>query len=93
MQEELDSFEFAEWLAYYQLEPFGEERSDLRAGIITSAIANANRDPKKRSRAYTPGDFMPDFGRVKVAQTMEDQIALAKMITMALGGVDLREKK
>jgi hypothetical protein len=32
--------ELAEWAAYYQCEPFGEERADLRAGIVASVIAN-----------------------------------------------------
>jgi hypothetical protein len=51
------SHELAEWMAYYQLEPFGEERGDLRSGIISSVIANVNRG--KGTAAYTPRDFMP----------------------------------
>lgn len=51
----------AEWLAYFQLEPWGEERADLRAGIVASTIANVNR-PAKRKQAYAPKDFMPRFG-------------------------------
>lgn len=49
------------WVAYAEAEPFGEERADLRAGIVASVIANVNRDPKK-GRAYGPSDFMPKFG-------------------------------
>jgi hypothetical protein len=48
-------------MAYFSIDPFGEERSDLRAGIVASTIANANRDSKQRRRPYTPQDFMPDF--------------------------------
>lgn len=44
-------------MAYYSLEPFGEERADLRMAIVASLIANANRDPKHE--AYKPEDFMP----------------------------------
>lgn len=54
------------WMAYAELEPFGEERGDLRAGIIASTIANVNRDPKK-GRPFKPGDFMPEFGKAKRA--------------------------
>lgn len=53
--------ELSEWAAYDQIEPFGEPRADLRAGIITATIANANRDPEKHSSPFTPDDFMPKF--------------------------------
>lgn len=49
------------WMAYYKAEPFGEERADLRAGVIASTIANANRG--KGQRAYKPSEFMPKFGK------------------------------
>lgn len=52
------------WSAFAEIEPFGEERADLRAGIIASTIANVNRDPKK-GRPFKPGDFMPEFGSAK----------------------------
>jgi hypothetical protein len=44
-----------ELMAYYMLEPWGEERSDLRAGIIASTMANVMGNKSK------PADFMPDF--------------------------------
>ena len=50
------------WQRYAAVEPFGEDRADLRMGILASILANVNRDPKKRARAYTPRDFMPQFG-------------------------------
>lgn len=53
--------QFRGWLAYSQIEPFGEERGDLRAGIVASVIANVNRDPKK-GKAFQAKDFMPRFG-------------------------------
>lgn len=51
-----------EWMAYEEVEPFGEQRADLRMAILAALIANINRDPKKKSRAYEPKDFMPRFG-------------------------------
>jgi hypothetical protein len=60
--EALSSRTVAEWMAYASIEPFGEERADLRAGIIASVIANVNRDPKKRREPFTEFDFMPRFG-------------------------------
>ena len=54
---EIDSREFAEWLAYSNLEPFGPEREDQRAGMIAAIIANVNRDPAKRPEPYDVEDF------------------------------------
>lgn len=45
-------------MAYSHLEPFGEERADLRAAMIASLIANANRDSKKHPSPFTIDDFM-----------------------------------
>ena len=59
------------WAAYAELEPFGEERADLRAGIMASVYANVHRD-SKRSKAYSPSDFTPKFGaEKKVAPTTD----------------------
>ncbi len=43
-------------MAFYELEPFGDARADLRAGIIASTLANVNRG--KETKAFTPQDFM-----------------------------------
>lgn len=52
--------QFVEWAAYARLEPFGEERADLRAALITAKIHNVNAT--KRSDLVSPLDFMPKFG-------------------------------
>jgi hypothetical protein len=59
-QQEVDAREFAEWMAYYNIEPFGPEREDLRAGIVACTIANVNRG--KGTRSMKPSDFVPKFG-------------------------------
>jgi len=60
LQTRISSRRFAEYWAHFQLEPWGAEREDLRSGIVASTIANVNRDPKKRARAFPPDQFMPD---------------------------------
>lgn len=57
----MDEEQFVAWQEYGQAEPFGEDRADLRSGIVASVIANVNRDPKK-GRPYRPDDFMPKYG-------------------------------
>lgn len=87
----MSSREFSEWLAYCEMEPFGEERGDLRAGIVASTVANVNRDPKKRPRPFQPRDFMPEFGESK-GQSWQEQLQIVEMLNHAFGGKDLRER-
>lgn len=58
MLSRIDSAELCEWRAYYAEEPFGELIADQRHGILTSVLANVNRDVKKRPDAYKPTDFI-----------------------------------
>jgi Protein of unknown function (DUF4035) len=51
-----------EWRAYYILDPWGPERADLAAGIITAMIANVNRG--KDSKPVSPADVMPKYGQI-----------------------------
>ena len=67
-----DSREFAEWQAYYELEPWGEERADLRAGIVASTIANVNRG---KGKSFKPGDFMPEFDKPAPKHQTPEQMA------------------
>jgi hypothetical protein len=57
-QHEIDSTEFTEWMAYYRLEPWGDAVADLRHGVLSSLIANANRDSKSRPQPFSPEDFI-----------------------------------
>ncbi len=51
----------AGWHAYFELEPFGESRADMRAAQICAVLAEINRDRKARKKPFTALDFMPDF--------------------------------
>lgn len=83
-----------EWMAYYNLNPFGEERADTRAGIVASTVAEVKRNRKKRSKPYGPQDFMIDYGkRRRKRQTVAEQLQIAEMLTAAFGGRDLRGQK
>ena len=54
----MTSAELTEWMAYYKLEPFDEQRADLRSAIVASTTANAA--PRRRgARVYHVQDFMP----------------------------------
>jgi hypothetical protein len=83
----MDSKELTEWMAYSTLEPFGGDVPYLGHAITASTIANANR--RKGTRAYKVDEFMPKF--TKQAQTPEEMLQIAEMMTIGLGGQDLRQ--
>lgn len=78
---EISSRQFAEWMAYSRLEPWGEDRDDLRMGIVASVIANSNRG--KGKKPYKPQDFMPNFEPEDEAAAIE---RIRENLRKSLGG-------
>lgn len=70
----MSSREFAEWQAYYRLEPFGPDRQDAGHAITSMVVAETNRDSKKRSQPYTVQDFLPIFSEEQAEQVSRDQL-------------------
>jgi hypothetical protein len=50
----LPSSALTDWIAYYSLEPFGQERENFHAAIVASTVANASGSKKR----FKPDDFM-----------------------------------
>lgn len=44
------------WRAFYHLDPWGEQRADLRNALVATILANANR--RKGAPAFKLRDFM-----------------------------------
>ena len=66
--------EFQEWGLYYQIEPWGEDRADLRAGIIASTIANyAGKVRADKADLALPADFMPYLDRSEPEAPADDR--------------------
>lgn len=59
MLAEMRPSELGEWAALWSISPWGQQRDDLRAGVIASTVANVHRDPKRRPTPFRPLDFMP----------------------------------
>lgn len=79
----MSSREFAEWMAYFRLEPFGEARADWRAAMLAALIANVNRDPK-RGKPFRIADFMPEFNaesQREPSKTSAEMLAIFKSLT------------
>lgn len=87
MLREMSWFEFLEWEAFYQLEPFGEIRDDYRAAQIESALYNVWRDTKKHPQPFPIQDFLLKFGEEpKKKQTVEEQKSMLLMIAATYSG-------
>lgn len=73
-------------VAAERLEPRGERRDDLRAGIVAAAMANFNAFRGRGGRAARPSDFMPDFGPQRKTQDPREAKAQILRWVMAKGG-------
>lgn len=82
MLAEMRPHHLGEWMALYEIDPWGEQRADLRSGIVASTLANIHRDPKRRASAYKPEDFMPYVERKEASP-----IALIDRIKSVFGGL------
>lgn len=87
------SEDLTRWEAFGQLEPYGNDY--FRTGILASITANAHRDPKKRSKAFEPEDFVPSI-RSKTpprSMTQEEMLRKVEELNRYFGGTDMREGK
>jgi hypothetical protein len=87
----MDSAEFTEWQAFYELEPFGDLVADLRHGSATSTLANINRDPKTRPEPFRADDFIfwRDTGKQAGDEPilLDDAVAQSNLIRAAIFGI------
>lgn len=81
MLAEMTSREWAEWMAYWECDPWGETRADYRMGILAATTANLWQD----KRRLKPEDFLPQFGRPRM-QTRDEMIFTLKKITAMCRG-------
>ena len=72
------------WAALYQIDPWGEERADLRSGIVASTVANAMAK-KRGGGAFKPVDFMPYY-----EPPARDPEAMFRQMRAMLGGLKNR---
>lgn len=89
MLQEIDAVQWAEWREYARLNPFDEERMDIRFAQIAWIIANVNRDPKKQRQPFALEDFVLRFGDApalkakKKEQTWQEMKAIGFAIANA----------
>jgi hypothetical protein len=77
---------FFDWMEYAKRKPFGEERADLRMGIMASALLNIQL--AKGQRRTRPIDFMP-FSKGTTARTKQTP---AQMVAVLRGMAALHKQ-
>jgi hypothetical protein len=87
----MSSREFAEWVAYAGIEPFGETRADIRIATVAALLAEANRDRKQRRKAFSVGEFVALFRGGASARHSPDSLSGAQ--TAVLDQDALERKK
>lgn len=86
----MSATEFAEWIAYERIEPFGTVREDMRAGLIASTLLNLYK--KKGTKASNWEDFIPPYEKRR-PNTWHDLLAKVVSFNRVLGGKDLRNER
>ena len=78
-------------MAYYRIDPFGEERADLRAGMLASVLVNLKK--RKGETPAQPKDFMLKFGSdEKPSRRPEDVYGMVRTWAR-MAGAKMTEKK
>jgi len=68
-QQRIDSAEFAEWIAYHRIDPFGEFRDDYRFAMLCDVICKM-QGTKNKTKAE---DFLLDFEpKEKKSQSVDE---------------------
>lgn len=86
----MSSTEFTDWIAYYQIEPFGDSRDDERIGTLIALMYNLYR--KKGTKTLEWSDIFLPFDKRK-PKTWQDQLTLIEQLNTLFGGIDLRQDK
>jgi hypothetical protein len=88
LQRQMDSREFAEWMAYSRIEPIGDKRGDYQAALIASTTHNAVASAFG-GKSVNMNEFVLTFGPPR-KQTPEEMRA---RILFAIGKKKRKRKK
>lgn len=93
MLEQMSYRQFREWRAFYDIEPFGDERADYGFASIVATLVNLHR--KKGTKARPIGDFLLRFGDAarRPRKTWQEMKAIGAMLTAAANQPSRRKKQ
>lgn len=72
LQTSITSAQFAEWLAFYAVEPFGPAREDYRAGVVAAATNGTLPRKATKTRPILPLDWFPELKPRRKRQTADE---------------------
>jgi hypothetical protein len=73
-QQRIDSAEFAEWIAYHRIEPFGELRSDYRSALLCDVICKMHGTKQKTKAEDFLLNFEPTVRKVQSVEEMKNAL-------------------
>jgi len=77
---------FSQFMMLSERHQLHEYNKDYRAALITAAIANGDRDPKKRPKPFKPEDFLPKRKKRKAKPMYtKEQLDAIKRAQVLLG--------
>lgn len=84
----IDSAEITEWMELWRQEGWGEQRADLRNGIVASTIANYAGKTRGDGDPASPWDFMPYIERKAQNEPVyvDDPAEMSKLLKAAVFG-------
>ena len=91
MLERMPASEFNEWMILEKIEPFGDRRADVLAGMICSIIANVNRGPK--ARPMPVDKFIPKWEEQPRQQTSSDMLRFIQLAQSVQAGIVVQQQK
>lgn len=83
MLSQMTARQFGEWAAFCAIEPIGDERADLRMGVLAATMNNRWRN--KHEQPTQPVDYMP-FHRPPEQTPEEIKITLRSILGMNTHG-------
>lgn len=89
--------EFTEWVAYFELHPFGDDyrqqKEDGRMAILGTAIINTMRGLwAKKAKMLKVTDLMPKWNRGPVERDSKEQLITNREVLRGLYGSKKRKK-
>jgi hypothetical protein len=85
----ISSKELTEWMIYDKLEPFGDSRGDIQAGIISASVYNSQGGNK--GKAYSPSDFIPKFWAKEEQVDYRPMLNTVILLNTMFNGTDNRK--
>lgn len=93
----MSAAEFAEWKAFFRLEPWGEKRADARAALLAMVMANLWRgpdsEPANMETFMLPTAEQTEEELEEEAELYEQHLAMIEIVNAMYGGDDLRKKR